>query len=200
MPPSCGISAHRRTSSQPRMPVCRRGNQAVTVADRAGQDRRMIKVIRHGEQFGSSRTRASTRRSGGWCQSGRHVLRAAHERPSRCAGMPALTRSADPGRGWRGVRLSGSADVELPQRHGHDQAIRHALPRPCGRRAAAAADGDASPAVQYRATYAVLIRFTHMAVSFSACPGWGAGPLRCVQLRGAVPAGTGRGFLEGQSA
>jgi hypothetical protein len=39
------------------------------------------------------------------------------------------------------------------------------------RRGAAAADGDASPAVQYRATYAALIRFTQIAVSFSAFPG-----------------------------
>src|SRR5438876_4843367 len=41
-----------------------------------------------------------------------------------------------------------------------------------------------------RATYAALSRFTQIAVSFSACPGWGAGPLRCVQLHGAVPRGT----------
>jgi hypothetical protein len=57
-----------------------------------------------------------------------------------------------------------------------------------------------SPSWARRATYAALIRFTQIAVSFSAFPGWGAGPLRCVQLHGAVPRGTGRRFLEGQSA
>jgi len=45
------------------------------------------------------------------------------------------------------------------------------IPYECGRRVVAAADGDASQAVQYRATYAALIRFTQIAVSFSAFPG-----------------------------
>src|SRR6266700_4699481 len=41
-----------------------------------------------------------------------------------------------------------------------------------------------SPSWARRATYAALIRFTQIAVSFSACPGWGAGPLLCVQVHG----------------